>query len=328
MPYKTCKYLRILLVGIFLFLLSSCATILNKKTHTVLVASNVENASAKINDSIYQLPQHVEIRRSNKDLPVTLYYDSLAIHYIVKPSPSPYFLYLNLAGFYIAPINYAIDFTNKRRFNYGRSIYLNSRDSVRVVVPPIRRHWVKYLSKNYPGSKNNFNIVLAVPFINNFNFKPVGGERIIHTGFLGIGAGSEYFYRPSKYISLKASVAADAVAPVPAPVSYGSIRESLNGIYVEATDNVKFGRLNLGYGLNYGSNIWRYSNREDRDNPIVIRKANNSIGVTANSFFQFSRILFVGASYRTGLLKLSDKSPLDYEHLISVDILIKLPLKR
>ena len=122
-------------------LCTSCATILKKKTYNVKVTSDLEHAQVKVADSIYMLPAKIKLERSNKELDITLISEELNIDYKVKPSPDPVFLYVNLSGTLFAPLNYAVDFTNHKRFYYGKKIHLDSKDTLREIVPKVRKKW-------------------------------------------------------------------------------------------------------------------------------------------------------------------------------------------
>lgn len=319
---------KILIMLITSILFSSCATILNKKTYDLSFSSDLENANVKIYDSIYSLPNKVKVIRSDEDLSVTLFSDSLALDYKIKASPNSTFLYLNLVGMQASPINYAVDFTNKKRFYYGKKVHLDSKDTLRIIEPPIRKFWTEYFAKKYEKKQGNINLIVSIPYVNGFNFEPENYGTKVNTGFWGISAGAEYFYRNDKYLSLKVVGATDFFVPIPAAVTSGDVREDMSTIYVNFTDNFKFGRLNFGYGLNYSVNNWKYTNETDRDNLIKIKRRNQSFGLTANAYYQFNKYLFVGVVYRPTFWEIKPHSEFEYEHLISLDFMVKIPLKK
>lgn len=67
----TLLYLPVLTAGI---ILSSCSTILRKQTQKVYVFSSTEGATVTVNDSLYKLPAHVEVKRDRT--PVKMEYKS------------------------------------------------------------------------------------------------------------------------------------------------------------------------------------------------------------------------------------------------------------
>ena len=301
---------------------------MKKKTYDFHISSNENNAKVKVYDSVYKLPHKVEVIRSKKDLDVTLITQDSVVDYTIKSSPNPTFLYLNLVTFYLSPINYAVDFTNEKRFYYGRRAYLNTADSTRIIVPRIRKSWTNYFAQKYPRKKNDVLVSVSIPYVNGFNFRPKGFGTKVNTGFWGISAGLEYFYKPNRYVGLKFATATDFFVPIPAAVSVDDVRENLSTTYLELTDNFKFGRLHLGYGLNYSINNWRFIDETDINNTINFRQKNYSVGLTANVYFQFIKWCYVGVVYRPTFYNLRPKGEFDYEHLISLDFAFKIPIRK
>ncbi|MCX7552237.1 hypothetical protein [Xanthomarina sp. F2636L] len=319
---------KILLPFIFCLLLTNCATILKKKTYDLSISSNEKNAKVKVYDSIYDLPNKVKVIRSNLDLDLILITDTLNIDYKIKSSPNPTFLYLNLVGMQMAPLNYAVDFTNKKRFYYGKNAYLNSKDSLRIIEPPVSKFYTDFFAETYPKNKNDINLVFSIPYVNGFYFKPQGYGTKSNTGFFGISAGIEYFYKSNKYFNFNTTASTDFLAPVPAPVHYDSAYDKMNSIYFSLTDNFKIKRFSIGYGLNYSINNWTYIDDSDIENEIEIKRKNKSIGLTADVYFQFGKSFFVGLIYRPTFYNLKPKAEFEYEHLISLDFAFKIPLRK
>jgi len=317
---------RILLLITF-FSLGSCSTILKSKTYRMHVRSDIPNAKAKVYDSIYTLPTKIEVRRSKENLDITLIADTLTRTYTVRPSVSPTFLYLNLVGMHFAPLNYAVDFTNDKRFYYGRKHKLNAKDTTFLIDTPIRKTWSGFASTKYPRKKGDWRINVSIPYINTFSFSPKDFGTKNNTGFWGISLGADYFYKPDKFLNARIATAIDFFVPVPAAVSQDDIREDLKTRFIEFTDNFKFGRISLGYGLNYSLNTWKYTDESDADDVIRIRRQSGGLGISGNAYVQISRSFYLGAFYRPTLLRVSPKTELKYEHLISVELMFKIPIK-
>ena len=109
---------------VFLMLIisfTSCATLVLKKDYEVQISSNISEAKAEIQDSIYDLPAEIRIKRSKEDLAIKLFNDSLEKDFVVKAAPNGTFLYANLIYYPIFPLVYGIDFTNPKRFYYGKT---------------------------------------------------------------------------------------------------------------------------------------------------------------------------------------------------------------
>ena len=66
----------------------------------------------------------------------------------------------------------------------------------------------------------------------------------------------------------------------------------MSSIYVKLTDNYKFRRFILGYGISYAKNIWdhRYYDNFDAEPPV--REPNNTLSRNP-IFFNFIYIFFI-----------------------------------
>lgn len=319
---------RIALILITALLSSSCATILKTKSYELNVSSDQRNSQVQIHDSVYSLPAKVEVKRSKHDLKMLLISDSSKVDFVVRSAPNPTFLYWNLIGFYTCPIFYGVDLTNSKRFYYGKSVYLNTRDTVRFLNPPTRQFWNDFFSEKHNGNRKDFNLTLSIPYVNGFNFEPEDFGTKVNTGYWGLSVGLEYFYRADQYMKLKFVAASDFWVPVPAAVTPADVRESLHTSYGEITNNWRFGKIDLGLGLNYCRNNWTYIDETDIDNSIVIRRRRQSLGLTANSYLQVSKVFFIGLVYRPTFVEVHPSFGYQYEHLISLDFEFKIPLNK
>jgi len=322
-----CTTKNILCICLLAIVLSSCSTILKRKTYRLRVASDLENAKVKTNDSIYDLPNYVTVKRSKKDLHLTLISDTLELDYTVLASPHQTFVFWNLMGTVLAPLNYAIDFTNDKRFHYGDYVYLNSKDTLRVLSPPILKSWNDFFEEKHPRSTHDINLSFSIPYVNSFLFNLEDYGNQSNTGFWGVSAGLEYFYKPNKYIGVKFAGATDLFVPVPVSPG-GEIEENFSTVFIEVTDNFKFGRLNLGYGINYATNRWRFTENIDTENEFEITRKNQSFGITTNAYYQFGRSFFIGVMYRPTFYTVTPTSDFKYEHFISLDFAWKIPLRK
>jgi len=306
-----------------LFLFSSCATILLRKEYKVSVSTDLPNAKAEIRDSIYYLPADVTLRRSRKDLLIKLLSDSLIKVYQVKASPNATFLYCNLICYPILPLMYGVDLTNQKRFYYGKSIYLDSNDALGVIRPPVSKKYYDYWKNTYPTQKGQLNLLVSFPWVNNFFLHPYQESIKVNTGFWGISTGLEYYYNENKYIALTGSAVMDFFIPFPAAVDFSGEVESMYSVYTSITDNYKFRRFTVGYGLNYSKNFWRLAYFDSFDPPPPTRepaqKTSYSIGLTLDGYHQIGKNFFLGLCYRPTFLTINPEIALKYEHLISLD---------
>ena len=332
------KILQNLILLIILLSLTSCATIFAKKTYELEIKS-YSNTKIKINDSIYNLPAKVNVKRSRKDLPIILISDTLNKKYNIKSSISPKYLYGNLSFVHFAPVGYLVDLTNEKRFYYGKSHFLNISDTITELNTPIRESFKNskkdisnYFTEKYQTNKGQINITISIPWVNNFNYQPNDENQKNSTGFLGLSTGIEYYHNEKKFLSLNASAVMDFIAPVPAPFSYDGEAEFFNSLSISLTENHKFNRFTFGYGINYSKNSWKFDNTEYDENlpnskkPIL--KSNYGIGLIGNGYFRVSNNFFVGLNYKPNLYNLKPINKFQYEHVISLDLAWKIKMKK
>lgn len=324
----TYRYLFIILI----VTLPSCATIMTSRSSNLDIYSNAKNSKVQILDRTYNLPVKISIEKSKYDLNILLISDTSTRNYTLKSSPNPAFLFGNLLWLYGAPVAYLIDFTTPKRFYYGKSIALDINDTIGILRPPVSKFYHDYFSKTYPKNIGQINLMFSIPWINSFYLQPQNETAKINTGFWGLSAGLEYFYKTNKYIGLNANVASDFFAPVPGAVDISGEYEMMSSTYFSITDNYKYKRFNLGYGINYSKNTWDFRFYDRFDPPPStrdpIKKTNESIGLTLNGYFQFGKHFFLGVIYKPTILVINPSVDLKYEHLISIDFAWKFRLKK
>lgn len=315
-----------------LVFLSSCATLMLKKDYNIRVSANVPDAKAEIQDSIYSLPAEFRIKRSKEDLNIRLISDGLERNYIVKASPNAAFLYANLICYPILPLMYGIDFTNQKRFYYGKNIILNSCDTTNIIRPPIAKGYYDYRTRSFPSNKGQLNFTYSFPWVNSFFLQPQHESSKSNTGFWGFSAGMEYYYKDNKYLSLNGSAVTDFFIPFPAAVDFSGEVENMYSVYASLTDNYKFRRFTLGYGLSFSRNTWElvYHDRFDPPPPTrdPARKSGSSVGLTLDGYHQIGRHFYIGLIYRPTFLNINPDFKYRYEHLISMDFKVKLRLMK
>ena len=296
------------------------------------VNSNAPNAEVQINDSTFSRPLKLKIKRSNKDLSVKLISNTLTKDFIIKASPNPEFVYGNLIWAELCPVAYLIDLTNRKRYYYGKIVSLNLYNSSTIIKPTILKHYEKYISHTYPTSQRQINLTLSLPWINNFYLHPQNETTKANTGFWGISAGLEYYYKNNKYLSLTASALMDFFVPVPAAVDISGEYALMSSTYFSLMDNYKFKRFSVGYGLNYSRNTWdyRYYTRFNPPPPTrePVKKTSNSVGLTINGHYQIGKHFFIGLIYRPTVLAVKPTPQFKYEHLISMEFAWKIRLRK
>lgn len=315
-----------------LFFFSSCATLILRKDYNIHVSTDLPKAKAEILDSVYSLPTNFKIRRSKDDLRIKLLTDSLKKDYIVKASPNATFLYWNLICYPILPVMYGVDFTNQKRFYYGKSIFLNSYDTTGIIRPKISKGYYDYWTKSFPTRKGRLNLTYSLPWVNSFYLQPNQETSKVNTGFWGISAGLEYFYKENKYVALTGNAVMDFFIPFPAAVDFSGEMENMYSIYTSLTDNYKFRRFTVGYGVNFSRNTWKLVYHDRFDPPPPSRepstKSSNSFGFTLDGYHQIGKRFYIGLIYRPTFLNVYPDVDFKYEHLISMDFRWKIRIKK
>ena len=305
---------KILLLLVTLLCLTSCATLVNKKTYDIEVTSTTEGAKLKVYDTIYSLPAKVKAIRSKEDLKLTLIADNLTKEYLVNSRISPQTNIYNLAFVYFYPVGYAVDLTTDRRFFYGKKLNLNANDTITRIG----------FKKEHPLITKKGDILIAphIPLLNSFYLHPEGQSTKSQTGTVGIGFGVEYYYKDNKYVRFNVSACMDAII---LPVFYDELMTNIN---FSLTDNFKFNRLNLGYGLNFSLNSWKKDISPDLENSTYYTKTSGSFGPTVSGTYQVYKPLYAGLTYSGAVYNIYPKSEFKYQHVISFVLELKLFLKK
>lgn len=314
-----------LLLLIIPIMMCSCATLIHKKEYSLNFSASVENSKIQLNDSLIDLPAKIKVERSKEDLSVVLISDSIKRNFIVKSSPNNAFLFGNLLWFEFCPIAYLIDFSNPKRYYYGKSVtfYLKSLDS--VIIP--QKTPLAYFSREFPTKAGQMNFSFSIPYINSFYQKPPFEPNKSNTGFWGASLGLEYYYKDYNYLAINANTASDFFAPIGPADIFGEY-DMMSTMYLSLTDNHRFNRFSAGYGINFSSNSWdhrNYSSSVPLREPI--KRVSHSIGLTLNGYNQIGQHLFIGVIYRPTILRVSPDVAFKYEHLISLDFAFKYRIK-
>ncbi len=313
-------------------LFSSCATLTTRKCYKVKVSTDLAGSTAQILDSTYSFPAVVKLPRSKDDLHIKLSSDSFSKDFTVKASPNRAFLYGNLVWTIIAPAAYGIDFTNQKRFYYGENIFLSVNDTATLIRPEILQNYRDYWLESFNVNKGQITLNISVPYCNIFNLQPYGESRKFNTGFWGISAGIDYFYKADKFLSLTASKQTDFFLPFLAPIDLSGTWEYMDSKNIRLTDNFRFRRFTAGYGLSFSENIWQsiYYDRWDSPPPIRddVTKTSYSVGFTLDFYHQITDYFFAGMLYNPSIVTLAPNTKIEYQHLISLDFKWKIRLKK
>ena len=315
----------------------SCATLFSNREVKVLLTSNNAKAKVRINDSIYNLPANVYLKRSREDFKFIFLTDSIDRNHVIKSKLSGKFWVGNL--FFGSPISYVIDLKNDKRFTYNKSVFIDTKDASLVVKKmPFVKSLKSGFAKSIENQKGIFKFSLSMPYINSFIYRPIGYDEKSSTGFLGVSAGLAYFYKSNNFIELKTSAITDFPIPVPAPIEYSDDsngRQNFSSVSFDVTNNTQLNRFTYGYGLSYESNRWNYfksiySNDEFHTliEDFSIKTINKNVGFVLNGYFELGDKFNLGLIYRPSIINLNQGVKFNYEHTISLDLQWKFNLNK
>ena len=330
------RHIVVLLFIVAVFVMTSCATIALDRTYNAFFYTEVPNTSLRINNSEnHYLPASIELERSRRSLDIqVLQNDSIINETRINPEMTVGVGLGNLVSWSIPGI--VVDIATGRAAFYGRYFVIDSlgeitslrrpTDNMRKIMPPhtLRQH-----------QQGNFNIQIALPYINFYHLNPQNETQQNPWGFLGFGLGVEYFYRNNRSLQLRSDAMMDFFFPIPAPFTpdWSVPREIVNSLNISLTDNFHINRFRLGYGLNFARNIWlltAYAPNfwESEEKPVWIdrrRYINNMLGLALSTHYRFTNRFYFGVIYRPSFFELSRRNFL-YEHSISIDFKWKIPL--
>lgn len=318
----------VVLLAVYTYL-SSCATILRKQHQTVYVNCSDREAEIFVGDidSVFHAPFYLTVKRSKEELIFQVLHEGqTAETFYLQPALSNEFLFLNLFAIQGAPIAYAIDLTNPRRFDYGEFVFLNLKDTTRVLLTPKAQKRRRYWNEDFTRRRGAFDLHFGLPYVNGFNLLPEGQSIKVNTGFWGLGIGLSYYYHPTKYLHLSVVGASDFFVPVPAAVTPPDKGEVMNTIYVELSHFSNVKRFELGAGLCLARNSWRYYDETDPDEPISTSHRHNAVGAVFSAFHRMGRNFSTGFVYRPTFWQVHPNISQKYEHLISFEFRWNVPL--
>lgn len=185
--------------------------------------------------------------------------------------------------------------------------------------------------------KHHFALLLSLPYINWYNLSP---ERAIQNdrsfGCIGLGVGLEYFHSKNTSLSLKWNETLTFLAPVPAPVDYGSYHTHVQGMDLNVMHNHYIRYLSIGYGVCIARNEWIYhaegyedtESSDDYYGDKDLNIQNYTLGIPIHIYGNFCKSFGVGINYRPTFYRIHSPQPWKYEHLVSIDFLFRISLYR
>lgn len=151
-------------------------------------------------------------------------------------------------------------------------------------------------------------------------------------GFWGVMLGLDYYHSKNQFINIGFSGVMDFFLPVPAAVDLSGESILMKSRYVSLSNNHKFKRLSVGYGLSYAVNTcdFRYIDRFEPLPPTrdPVKRSHSALGLVFPVYYQFGDYFNLGIIYRPTFYRPTLMNKLKYEHLISMDFALKIPLSK
>lgn len=305
------KNYLIIIAGLFF---SSCATILNSDVQKISITTGKGTRAVSIDNSmkIFGSDNSFYVRRSENPLTVHFTTDTTKQEIVVRSHNSVAYwanIYFNYG------IGMLVDRDNPKRYAYPNRIYVQQQGDKIV------------RSRFAPTQKGTINWHIAIPYANSFYIKTPYGYRS-SGGFWGIESGLDYFYKTNRYVSVYGGAATDYSIPFPAGVDYFGEYQSFSGFYINARNNYRFGRFDLGYGIAYSVLRWQVINSADSTLFAPQTKNNSALGLSLNSSFRLGKFFQLGLLYQPYLVSWDDKIKTGYQAQFSIELIWKIPITR
>lgn len=122
---------------------TSCSTILGTKNQRLYVFSNAESAKVTVNDSVYNLPANIYVKRSKNPLKMTYQSNTKQVDTLLKARHGALFVLGNVLSAPAFGAGYIVDLTNHKRFRYKKNIFFNDKDSLQTYELNAERYLAK-----------------------------------------------------------------------------------------------------------------------------------------------------------------------------------------
>ncbi len=307
----------ITLFCVILLMCSSCATMLNSRFTDVDVITNEPSLVIMDQDTFLTFKNKTQLylERKNEPALITVQTDSIRKEILLYPKNSGTY-YLNfIYNFGLGTIK---DNKSPKRWDYDRKVHVDmSNDRP------------EYFPFFYQRNKGDIYIQAFIPYFNSFYFQPEGQSVQASAGFLGIGAGVEYYYRADRYFALNWQAMIDFPVFFPVPLDRFEAYEELSSSYWGLTHNHRIKRLSIGYGLSYAKNVYFFNPGTDIPNSGPnIRRISFSPGFVFPVQYQLGRLFHMGIVYRPSFYRTNVDPSNRYEHVISIDFAWKFKYRR
>ena len=306
-----------LFIILLTFLLSSCATFLNKKNKTIQIATTTPGYIVIKGDTIPCFNEKTLgiVERSNKTLTIKAFNDSVSKTVNIKARKSSAY-WMNIANL---GAGFFIDAKSQKRYTYPSHISINIEDDND-----------KYLTFDSRSKKGIFEFSLSLlPFnsIKSSVFPTIDPK--LSSLYNGFTVGLNYYHSPKQFVNLSSGYVGDYIDKTFVQ-NIGNILRSLS---IDLSNNHRIGRFEVGYGLSMSANAMC---RQVANNTFERYTAYYlNYGLVLPLKYSISENIALGVTYHP-LIYLNTIHAWDntsvtkyyYEHLLSLNLTYKIIINK
>jgi hypothetical protein len=294
-------------------LMTSCATIVNRPYKYVTVHTTEPGKIIYGQDTINTIDNKVQLKveRNDKPLSIVATTDSLTKSINIESEYSIMY-WANIC--FNCGIGMLIDMKSPKRYSYPDRIYINPADAKE-----------DYSIYGQANNKGELYLHLSLPLINSLLMMPGNEGTKVKAGIGGVTAGLDYYHSKKQFIHADISGLSGGFT------LKDSKLESMTSDYISFSNNHKIGRFAIGYGFSFAKNTWNeyYLSSWLLFVPAKIsEKSHYALGLIFPGYFQLGEYFNIGIVYRPTFYRPDMPGKFVYEHLISIDLALKIRLKK
>jgi len=172
-----------------------------------------------------------------------------------------------------------------------------------------------------PNKREKIYLHLSQPQFNFLRIMPENEDVKGSRGIFGGSIGLDYHHSYNQFIHFEVSAFSNSGIILPPP----NDEDMMSSGGINLSNNHKFGRFSLGYGLSYSEYTWgKYSWFF-----VVIpkdTKSHNAFGLVFPAYFHAAKFLNIGVVYKPTFYRPNISKKFSYEHLVSIDFAWKIRL--
>ncbi len=306
-----------------LILLHSCATMSVSSGYNLHFEAEGDSVSVCLNHQTKALPNSFYVTRSKQNLEFDVLTETDTMQLAIKPVLTNQFLFGNLLFGGYAPVGYIYDLTNEKRFTYGDSVTIAAHPQSTILNA---RDFI--YRKNFSSKVGQVNAGLAYSFVSILHFQPEG-EGVKHMeSIMGGSMLLEYYYRKTKYLNGSFSFVQTRQSPF---IYYSSLYDASKVYTLSLSDNFKWRRMHVGYGLHVSHLVWElkynpYYHFLDGGPSEQRRKEQVTFGFVARATYQITPRFFMGVEYVPSVFSVQPDTRAKYQSVFSFNMAWKIPL--